>query len=440
MALLGLPAENDWVLYAPYSDKSLMRNVLAYYLANRMGRYASRTRFCEVVLDGDYQGVYVLMERVKWDDARVDVARLRPEETSGDDLTGGYILKIDKTNGAEVDGWTSPTPPPARPDARIFYQYHYPRPSEIVPEQEAYIRAFITGFEARMQQPDFADPETGYPALLDVGSFVDYLLLNEISRNVDGYRLSAFMHKQKDSDGGKLVMGPAWDFNLGFGNANYYDGSVIDGFQIDFAEERDGFHVPFWWGRLLEDPAFAEAVTDRWRQLRTGAFHTDTLHAFIGRTAATLREAQERNFVRWPILGTYVWPNDYVGSSYVAEVAYLRRWIADRAAWLDDHLADVVRASSEGPPLVGGLGVTVLGPNPFRERVQIGVRVRFEQPIRVEVVDLLGRVVDVAFEGRIGEARTVPVDLSGAGLAAGAYLVRVTGVVGVRAVPIVKVR
>ena len=106
--LLGMPAENDWILYAPYSDKSLIRNVLAYKLSWDVGRYASRTRLCELVLNGDYRGLYVLMEKIKRDKNRVDISTLNPDEITGDDLTGGYIIKIDKSAGESVRGWYSP--------------------------------------------------------------------------------------------------------------------------------------------------------------------------------------------------------------------------------------------------------------------------------------------------------------------------------------------
>ncbi len=222
VSLLGMPEEEDWVLHGPYSDKSLIRNVLIFHMAAQTGRYASRTRFVELILNGDYRGVYVLMEKIKRDADRVDIAKLNPDEISGDDLTGGYIIKVDKIEGTEVDGWFSPYPPVPGLDQRVRYQYHYPKPSDIVPEQQAYIQGVVAAFEDMMDSDQFADPVNGYARYIDVGSAVDFFLLNEVSRNVDGYRLSTFLYKDKDSVGdGKLVFGPIWDFNLGFGNADY---------------------------------------------------------------------------------------------------------------------------------------------------------------------------------------------------------------------------
>ena len=161
--LLGLPRENDWILHAPYTDKTLVRNAVAYRLARSMGRYASRTRFCEVVLNGEYQGVYLLLEKIKRDDARVDIARLRPDETSGDDLTGGYIVKVDKAAGGQYGGWFSPFPPPYPHGRQIRWEFHDPSPREIVPEQAAYVQASITALERALAGDDYADPERGFP-------------------------------------------------------------------------------------------------------------------------------------------------------------------------------------------------------------------------------------------------------------------------------------
>ncbi|MEJ2054313.1 MAG: CotH kinase family protein, partial [Calditrichaceae bacterium] len=184
VSLLGLPAENDWVLYAPYSDKSLMRNVLLYELSNEIGQYASRSRFCELILNGNYRGVYVLLEKIKKDDNRVDISTLNPAEISGEDLTGGYIIKIDKRDGEEVDGWYSDFLPVPGQSYKIFYQYHYPRPDDIVPEQQTYIKNYFDNLENILHGRNYDDPETGYASLIDVSSFVDFFLLNEISKNV----------------------------------------------------------------------------------------------------------------------------------------------------------------------------------------------------------------------------------------------------------------
>lgn len=185
VSLLNMPEEADWILSASYSDKTLMRNVLAYKLANDMGRYASRTQFCEVVLNGDYHGVYMLMEKIKRDKNRVNISKMEPTDISGDALTGGYIIKIDKLEGSDTDGWYSTFLPYPGAWQRIYYQYDTPKLEDLAPEQISYIKNFVFTFENLMTKPEYADPQNGYAQYIDIDSFVDYFILNEISRNVE---------------------------------------------------------------------------------------------------------------------------------------------------------------------------------------------------------------------------------------------------------------
>ena len=204
VSILGMPAENDWILYAPYSDKSLLRNFLAYELARNIGRYASRTRFCELVINGDYKGLYIFMEKIKRDNNRVDISKLDPDETTGDDLTGGYILKVDKWDGENNDGWWSASPLPEYDGT--WYQYHYPEPDNIVDEQKDYINNYITDFELLIASESYNDPDAGYYDQVNLDSFIDVSLMSEISKNVDAYRLSAYMYKDKDSEDGRHIL------------------------------------------------------------------------------------------------------------------------------------------------------------------------------------------------------------------------------------------
>jgi hypothetical protein len=327
--VLGLPTENDWVIHNPYSDKSLMRNALAYALGRETGRYAPRTVFFELVLDGEYEGLYVLTEKPKRDDDRVDIDPLLPTDIDGDELTGGYIVKIDKFTGGGGGGWFSPFAPGGFP--RPFFQYHDPEDQEIMPEQAAYIESYVSAFEASLLQSDFADPVAGYRNWIHTDSFIDYMLVNELGHNVDGYRLSTFLHKDLDSRGGKLAMGPLWDFNLAFGNADY-----ANAWRIDLWEYAEG--VPFWWSRFTDDPAFNREARCRWEDLRTGPFSDDALSTWVIETEALLDEAQARNFLRWPVLGSYVWPNWFVGDTWYEEVDFLMDWVLDRASWIDSAL------------------------------------------------------------------------------------------------------
>jgi hypothetical protein len=204
--LLGLPKENDWILHGPYSDKTLIRNKLIYDLGNQIMDWAPRSIFCELVIDEDYQGVYLLMEKIKRDNDRVDIAKCIEKDTIGDDLTGGYIIRIDKGERNQETGWSSHLNPNG-----VFFQYYYPKSRDIQDQQKAYIQNVLRQFEDCLAGNDFNDPQLGYSQYIDIESFIDYLILNEFSKNIDGYRFSTYLYKDKDSKGGKLKMGPIWD-------------------------------------------------------------------------------------------------------------------------------------------------------------------------------------------------------------------------------------
>ena len=339
VSILDMPLEEDWILYAPYSDKSLMRNVLAYDIARSMGRYASRTQFVNMKLNGLNQGIYVFMEKLKRDVNRINIDRLKPDENDGENLTGGYILKIDKgpDNDPQTHFVSSYTDVPG---SSIRFFYDTPDYDEITAAQKEYIENYMYDFETALQSENFANPETGYRAYIDVESFVDFLIVNEVSNNVDAYRISTWVTKDKNS---KLSMGPVWDFNLGFGNANYCGGGQTDVWSFEFNQRSAGdfWNVPFWWEKLMSDPYFRTQLKNRWESLRSGALSTGQLMGTIDSYYDTLNnlENAERNFQRWPILGEWVWPNQFVGSTYEEEVNYLKDWLNQRLTWMDAQIS-----------------------------------------------------------------------------------------------------
>lgn len=392
-SLLGLPAEEDWILFAPYNDKALMRDVLAYKLGRDLGHYAPRTKFCELVLNGDYQGVYVLIEKIKRDKNRLDINKLKEDELEGDDLTGGYLIKVDKNTGSGGEGWTSEHVPPDRQgDQSIFFQYDVPKAAEIAPEQKEYIQGYIKDFENALAAENFKDPEEGYAPYIDVASFIDYLIINEVTKNVDGYRLSAFLHKQRDSDGGKLVMGPIWDYNLAFGNADYCTKGNPEGFVMSFNAicPDDHWLIPFWWKRLMKDESFRQQLSVRWQELREGPLGTATINAYIDAVADTLNEdhAQQRNFQRWPVLGEYVWPNYYVGNSFQEEVDWLKAWVSQRMSWLDVHIP-ALTTGLEQDRAEAMLSVS-LYPVPFSKTLVLQYKLEKPGKVQVGFYDLRG--------------------------------------------------
>ncbi len=412
VSLLGMPQENDWVLHNPFSDKSLLRNVLAYKLSNDIGRYASRTRLCELVLNNEYQGVYVLMEKIKRDRSRVNITEIDSNDIAGDSLTGGYILKIDKMDGENVGGWQS--------DNNIFYQYHSPQPDRIRPQQATYIQNYIQAFESMISSENYRD---SYLDFIDLDSFVDHFILNEISKNVDAYRLSAFMYKDRESSDNRLIIGPIWDFNLAFGNANYYQGELTSEWNLDhlLTASKYDFPVPYWWGIIRDDEEFMQRLSYRWWILRYGKFNSDKIMAFIDAMADTLEEAQTRNFEKWPILGTYVWPNAFIGNTYQEEIDYMKDWLLDRIEWMDimiDQLSYIADGPKQRPCK---LQLVQNYPNPFSRITNIRFEVPVNGQVKLSVYDLFGHeVATLINEYRSAGGYTASFDASG--LPSGIYI------------------
>ena len=337
--LFGMPYENDWVFHAPYSDKSLMRNFLTYYLGRKMYYYAPRTQFCELIINNEYKGIYLFTEKIKKDNGRVDIATLDFDDLAGDSLTGGYIVKIDKFTGINNDSWTSPYSSNSSNPQSIEFLYHYPEADDILPAQKNYIESYVTQFENALAGPNYQDSLIGYRSFADINSFVDYYLLTESTKNVDGYRLSTFLYKDKDSKNGKLHIGPPWDYNLAWGNADYCLGGLHTGWMTDFNSYcPGGWEIPFWWERLLTDPEFLNRINCRWEELREGPFHTDSIINLIDSMSNVMAEPIQRNFNRWDVLNTYIWPNNYVGGNYLNELIYLKNWITNRLNWIDNNL------------------------------------------------------------------------------------------------------
>lgn len=343
--ILGMPAENDWILYAPYSDKTMLRNFLSFEMGRLQGAYSSRMVYCELFVNDIYMGVYVMMEKVKRDKNRVDVSRLDIDDNSGDSLTGGYILRVDKLPWDfeyGTDGWLS-SPNPSYPNAMdITFQYRYPDPDIMTTQQKNYIKDYVTDAEETLIGGGFSDPETGYHEYLDVGSFVDQMILNEICKEVDAYRYSTYFYKHHIKDGGKLFAGPPWDYNLGYGNVDYWAPGVNTSGWVYTGVTPVSWSIMYWWKRLMEDQYFKDLLKSRWVGLRQTSFSDDSVQTIIDNKVDHLGFALDRNYERWPILGEYVWPNYYVGDTYEEDLDYFTTFLFDRLDWMDNNLPGTV--------------------------------------------------------------------------------------------------
>ena len=401
VSIFGMSAENDWVLYAPYNDKTLMRNVITYQLARDMGRWAARTRFCEVTINGEYRGVYVFMEKIKRDSARVDVKKMTNLYNSGDSLTGGYIFNIDK----DTPTWYSSIAPNSLGSPisgkQVGFTIQYPDLVDATTQQKNYLKSYVDSFEIALNSSNFQDPLIGYRKFAVVKSFVDFFIINEVTRNVDGYRLSTFLHKDRNSKGGQIKAGPVWDFNLGLNNANYCNGSDTSGWAYNFNNicPNDNWVVPFWWDKLVADSSFSSKLYCKYTDLRTNLLDTLVLFAKIDSMASEVNEAQARHFGKFPILGVYVWPNPApYPASFNAEIRSMKTWIYNRLLWMDSNMYGTGPCSV---PIVTDVEDknseinAYIYPNPFINNIHFELNIPKGENYQIALYDAQGKLITI---------------------------------------------
>lgn len=349
VSLLGLGKDNDWVLLAPFADKSMIRDVLTFELGRPYLDWVPNSRHVEVVVDGKYYGIYILTERPGKGKNRLN---LHDPGEDGGDLTGDWRVEIDRDD--EDHYYRSKYHPYGRygtVDNTKYITYQYDDPeyedfADLPAGTEKAIQKSINDMEDCFAGDNYKDPVNGYRKYIDVTSFIDYMLSTEFTFNVDGYRLSSHMYKYSETRAKNEGLDSRWkctlwDFNIALGNADYYKGSRTDLWQYDMnSRETDNQLVPFWWKRLIDDPAYQTDLKARWAQYREGQYADHRIEAKIDSLATLLTSggAMERNEAAWGMFGRYVWPNAYVGYSFNDEISYLKRWIKNRLTFMDKKL------------------------------------------------------------------------------------------------------
>lgn len=336
VSILGMPAENDWILNALAYDQTGIRDVLAYELSNEIGQYASRSVYCEVVINGDYRGLYVFMEKIKVDKNRVNIEKMDETCNNYPEVTGGYITKADRSDNDPL-AWTMQT-----------YQFgwggyvntefihHYPKPSNITSAQNNYIHGEFNNLADVSHSHDISIT-TGITSVIDIPSFVDFMIMAEFTSNVDVYHLSTFFHKDRC---GKLRAGPIWDYNLAFGYDAFGNRSRYDVWQFD-----NGDNVgPRFWKDLFDTDEFRCYLAKRWFELTESGMPLDydRVCGRIDEIDELIAEAIVRDNQRWHQMNQH---DEYVNN--------MKTWLQQRINWLNSHIgSDQGCSDVDLPPLV----------------------------------------------------------------------------------------
>ena len=343
VSLLGMPSENDWILNGLAFDSSLIRDYLAYNISRLMGNYATRTQYCEIVVNGEYRGLYLLQEKIKADSNRVNVTKITTTDISGDNLTGGYITKADKTTGDDPIAWTTTS----YLGDNVNYIHELPKPANVTTEQDTYIQEQFNNFQTALTVNNSSLID-GYPTLIDVPTFVDFMLSNEFAANADGYQLSTYFHKDRN---GKLRAGPIWDFNLTLGNDLFfwgYDRSKTDTWQFS---NGDNIGSMFWLD-LFNNSNFKCYLSKRFNELTQNGkpMNEAYMNTFIDNTVALISEAMVRENQKWNTI-----PNNQL------DIVSIKTFITNRISWMTSQLGSFSACSNVAvPPLV----ITKINYNP----------------------------------------------------------------------------
>lgn len=317
--LLGMPSENDWILNGIAFDPSLIRDYLSYNLSRQIGNYATRTAYCEVVINGEYKGLYILQEKIKAGSDRVNVLKIGTSDITSPNVTGGFITKADKTTGGDPIAWSMPSY-----TTTVDFIHELPKPAAVQPAQTAYIYDQFLQL-ASTSNANAASVINGYPSVIDVPSFVDFMLINELASNADAYQFSTYFHKDRN---GKLRAGPIWDFNLTYGNDLFlwgYDRSKTNIWQFSNGDNEGAK----FWTDLFNNPLYKCYFAKRWNQLtQTGQpLNYSSLVQFIDATLSYISEAKRREHQKW---GTV--------TNQDTEITNLKTFLSNRISWITTNL------------------------------------------------------------------------------------------------------
>lgn len=335
VSILGMPSENDWILNSLPFDQTGMRDVLSYELSEKLGQYASRRVYCEVVINGSYNGLYVFMEKIKVDKDRVNIQKMDENCYNQPEVSGGYITKTDKTTGGDPVAWTMQGYGGGWWPETADFIHHYPKPENINTSQHNYIKSVFMDLAEKAGNHNVSI-ENGIPSIIDIPSFVDFMIIGEFASNVDVYAFSTFFHKDRK---GKLRAGPVWDYNLTYGHDEFGNRSRYDVWQFD----NDDNNGPKFWKDLFETIVFRCYFAKRWFEVTAEGMplNYNQISARMDELDQLIAEAVVRDNQRWGYMNQHAY-----------EVQAMKTWIQQRINWLNNNIMSFNNCDAELPPLV----------------------------------------------------------------------------------------
>ena len=337
VSILGMPKENDWVLNSLAFDQTGMRDVLSYELSERLGQYAPRRVYCEVMINGDYKGLYVFMEKIKADDGRVNIQTMDETCNSYPEVTGGYITKADRADNGDPAAWTMQCYGGGWwGGLSTTFVHHYPKPENITTAQHNYIKSVFFDLADKANSHNFS-MTNGIPSIIDVSTFVDFMIIAEFSSNVDVYELSTYFHKDRN---GKLRAGPVWDYNLAYGHDEFGSRSRYDVWQFDNNDNTG----PKFWKDLFDTDEFRCYFAKRWFELTStgNVLDYNLICDRMDEIDAWISEGVGRDNQRWHKM-----------QQHTSEIQAMKTWIQQRINWLNNNIGSYNECDNlDLPPLV----------------------------------------------------------------------------------------
>lgn len=342
VTLLGMPSENDWILNSLAFDPSLIRDYISYNVSRQMGNYAPRTVYCEVVINGNYVGLYMLQEKLKSDSNRINVLKIAKSDITSPNVTGGYITKADKTTGGDPVAWTMHSY-----SWETSFIHDLPKPEDVTTQQNDYIHSVFTALQNTSGAKDF-NLANGVSSIIDMPTFVDFMLSNELASNPDGYQYSTYFHKDRN---GKLRAGPIWDFNLTYGNDLFqygYDRSKTNVWQFNDS----GNDGPKFWTDMFYSPTYRCYLSRRFNDLTQEGkpMNYNTLNTLIDNAVANIAEASLRENEKWQTI-----------PDLDLEISNVKSWLFKRITWMTDNIGSYNDCSNVAIP---SLVITKINYNP----------------------------------------------------------------------------